>query len=266
MHAAIRAAAGRPDWEEFERVSREQSWKDTLACPALQKQRSWDSPNAARAFEGLSPKRKAKRRAAQFTFNSADANCDEELERCEFTTAVKMMLNAGRMPDLDEELDAFVIDREFAEADTSKSGSLDLDEFAIWYNRFHDFIAERRLLRELDIDHAAKSIRLQGADQAAVLAVLRHCPSITKLTLIEVMLNNETLVLIAVRLRSQLTTLDLTRCKGFDTEGIKKLLADCCSLTLFKLSGCSDVLAADVAANAPKGCVVRQDYTQVTSL
>jgi len=255
----MRAAAGRPDWEEHERRSRMTSWARAQRDPDVLMQRSWDPLVAEQALESQTAtpvplRAPCAHGTADFTFNMSDRNCSGELERYEFTNAVRLMLHAGGMSELDDQLDAFMLDREFAEADTSRSGTLTHEEFAIWYNRFHDWIEERKLLRDLEIDLSSTGISLFKTNDETILAVLRHCAHFTSLAISYSSVSNRLIALIASKVQGRLLKLSLNHSTGFDADGVRELLSHCPDLKLLDLSGCTQVSKADLRPFVPSKC------------
>jgi len=135
-------------------------------------------------------------------------------------------------------------------------GALSSSDSVQRYNRFHEWIGERRLLRELGINQRDKRISLAGAHNKAVLAILRHCPDVNELALTQGTLDNDVLLLLGVRCKARLISLDLTGSRGFDAEGIKHVLAECLHLQKLVLTECEDVSGADYADEVPEGCTV----------
>ena len=68
------------------------------------------------------------------------------------------------------------INAEFMTMDVDRSAGVEENEFAAWYVRFHDWIAEHRELRDAGIDvHAVDVIMPEGAGEELLTTVVRYC-------------------------------------------------------------------------------------------
>ena len=218
--------------QDIERDEREQRWNEIKGDPDAMERIGYD-PEATKI---------AMRASTADVFAAADESKDGSLQWPEFMKAASIMLQKSGMGDQIDNLRKF-IEAEFTKMDVDKSLGLDEEEFGAWYSRFHDWIDERKMMRDAGISVDVKEVvfpeSITGEAGTALLkAVIRHCTAFTKLRL-RGTIDPSALSLVAQLRKQNLLSVDLSGCDGLNNNAIKAFAAHCPALATLKLDGCT---------------------------
>ena len=119
--------------------------------------------------------------------------------------------------------------------------TLDANQFDLWRNRVDTFLKAAKHMREINVDSSSTQMVATGwhdglLDQLPT--ILQRCENVTEVALQECTLSNTAVTSLCQQMRDRLASLDLSRSRGFDDNGIKALAAYCTKMQTLRLAGC----------------------------